>query len=353
MLLTQPRGDTVVEKHPVFAAHESVAATAWFQGLPIVGVDAVQELGGVGALNIDFSQGRCIEYADGVARRQAFTVHGVVHGLPGTRVVPGSFPLADVFELRAAFHMPCVHRRLSHRICQLADIPACQHTESDGCIGRSEGGRADGGHLHAELTPQNRQCVDIGGLALIGAHAGCRVAFEVLHRPIAFARREPDIGSRHIVLKVDEVLGQRRASRALRQYPHRLDGCFLLQLHARRNGASAFAESGLRGGYLSGLTALRKYVGKLEGAARRSGRTLRLERFAGHEAGLLRVVGEPAPGLREQVHGGIPAAGHAHEIASDGARRTIDAVAGGIERRHFHRRHPRATRRSQNRGSGQ
>ena len=48
--------------------------------------------------------------------------------------------------------------------------------------------------------------VHVRGLALIGSHAECRVALEVLDCFIAFLMGDLHISGRHVVLEIDEGL---------------------------------------------------------------------------------------------------------------------------------------------------
>ena len=57
MPVGQPRGDAVVHHHAVIAEHQPVAAPADGQRVPPVCVDAVEEFGGVGTLDVDLAEG--------------------------------------------------------------------------------------------------------------------------------------------------------------------------------------------------------------------------------------------------------------------------------------------------------
>ena len=57
--------------------------------------------------------------------------------------------------------------------------------------------------------------VQVRGLALVGRHAGRRVALDVLDRAEAFARREREVPRRDVVLEIDE--GLRTAAGRLRR----------------------------------------------------------------------------------------------------------------------------------------
>ena len=143
MVLGQTRGHPVILDHAVIAEHQAVARPADRQFQPIVGIDAVQKLGRVGAFDIDLAQGTGVEQADRVARRPTFARHRLGHGLAGARIVPGPHPLADMFERGAMGALPGVHRGGSHRLEQGADgapgVGANRHRRQR----RAKGGGAD------------------------------------------------------------------------------------------------------------------------------------------------------------------------------------------------------------------
>ena len=106
MMFVEARGHAVVEDHAVLAAHQAVAAAADLQLGQGVGVDHVEELDRVRALDVDLAQGRGVDDADGGAHRLGLAIDRVMHALAGLGVVPGAAPLADILEGRADALMP-------------------------------------------------------------------------------------------------------------------------------------------------------------------------------------------------------------------------------------------------------
>ena len=123
-LVVEAGGDAVVEDHAVFAEHEAVAAAAGAEAFPGVGVDAVEELAGVGAGDFDLAEGGVVEDADAVADGEAFAGDGFVHGFAGVGVVPGAAPLADVFEAGAGGFVPVLHGGDADGVGEGADVAA-------------------------------------------------------------------------------------------------------------------------------------------------------------------------------------------------------------------------------------
>ena len=146
----------------------------------------------------------------------------------------------------------------------------------------------------------------------------------MLDRLEALAHRELDVLGGDVVLVIDEGADLGRV-RIGGHDPHRLEAGQRLRrpevlpcIGARRGGA--------------GGKALRKAGGEVVAAAGRTRRALVLRRTARHEGIDALVVGELAAGLREQVDGGRPAAGHADAVAGENATAAAPAVAP--DRRH-------------------
>ncbi len=144
VVLADAGGHAVVEDHAVFLAHQAVAGLAHVELGPGVGVDAVEELARIRALDVDLAQGRGVEQAHAVAHGLAFTGHGSVHVLAAAREVPGALPLADVFELGTVLHMPGMQRGETHRLEQVAAMAPGNGAEGDRRVVGAEHG---GAHL--------------------------------------------------------------------------------------------------------------------------------------------------------------------------------------------------------------
>ena len=82
-----------------------------------------------------------------------------------------------------------MHGGPAHRVQQRTDLPPGQGAEGDGGKGRAKRGVADLGHGHIQGLGDNAQGVDIGGAALVRAHAGGGVTLHMFDGAVAFAGR--------------------------------------------------------------------------------------------------------------------------------------------------------------------
>ncbi len=141
-VLGHPQHGAVVDHHSVDAAHHAVPDRADLQAAHQVGVDAVQQLGGVAALDVDLAQRGAVEDADTATGRGTFAQHRGVHVFTGMGVVTRPLPLPDVLEHGALRDMPVVQRRGADGIEQCATVTPGQRGERNGRIGRPERGGA-------------------------------------------------------------------------------------------------------------------------------------------------------------------------------------------------------------------
>ena len=116
--------------------------------------------------------------------------------------------------------------------------------------------------------------VDVGGLALVGAHAGGGVALEVFDREVAFAGGEMNVSNGDVVLKVEEVpaIALGRAPRGHAE--ERTEGVVAFARCVGRGGQTV-SETGLECGLSAGLRPLGEAVSEAVGAVARArgGRT--------------------------------------------------------------------------------
>ena len=101
-------------------------------------------------------------------------------------------------------------RRLPDGLEQRSFGAACDRAHRNRGIGGSECRGADGGDLGAQRLGQQRQTIDVRGLALIGRHTQRRVTLGVFDRFVPLACGQPDVCGGHIILEVDEVFGSVR-----------------------------------------------------------------------------------------------------------------------------------------------
>src|SRR3546814_5392323 len=90
-----------------------------------------------------------------------------------------TLPLPDVFEHGAARFGPAVDRRSPRGIEKFPARGSGQRAEGDRCIRRPECGEADSFDRLPGVGRDDPERVDIRQLALIGRHAGGRVALDV------------------------------------------------------------------------------------------------------------------------------------------------------------------------------
>ena len=129
---------------PVLAQHQAVARPADGERLPGVGVEAVQELGRVRALQVDLAERGHVAHAD--ARCAPRAPRGCT--LSSQSVSPGRgyhcarSQSAGLDEHGAVLLRPAVRRRQAGRPEVLAAVRARQRADRDRRVGRAEGGGA-------------------------------------------------------------------------------------------------------------------------------------------------------------------------------------------------------------------
>ncbi len=176
---------------------------------------------------------------------------------------------------------------------------------------------------------EDRQAVQVGGLALIGRHAERRVALEVLDEFKAFLAGEADIRRSHVVLQVDESLsfgGDLEEGVDIVGSPAATQG---------RRGLSCLPRLGLEAertsSILAGRGAFFRGFGRgesaLHGARRRPG----LTRLSGQKGGQRLVIDRRAAGLAGEMDERVPAGGDEQRVAGELARGARDMAGGGVE----------------------
>ena len=144
-------------------------------------------------------------------------------------------PQAGFDEDRAMLLRPVMQRRLAHRLEMMADERPGKRAEGDRRVIGPEGRGADLVHGFAGRLGEDGDGIDIAELALVGRHAGRRVALGELDIAIAFLRRERQILGRYIVLVIDEGLAGR-----LLHPPQRRDGESLVPALGNRQASCPF-----------------------------------------------------------------------------------------------------------------
>ena len=200
----------------------------------------------------------------------------------------------------------------------------CQHArnraEGEGRVGRAEGGDADLGDRLAGCFREDAEAVEVGRLALVGGHAEGGVALGVLHRLVTLALGEFEIGRRHVVLEVDEVLVAFIVLSRGRREPDGFERA-LVCLHGGGNGVDVAGACELRARGVSLFQNLREAEAAVCGAHCGD-----LVVVAVRPEGLdLLVEADLAAIVAPEVQRRIPAAGHGDEIT--GVLRLLDHAA--------------------------
>src|SRR5699024_5201455 len=134
-------------------------------------------------------------------------VDGLVHGFAWFRIVPGTFPLANIFKDGAGGNMCIMHRCGAGCFEELATPTTGQGGESDGSKRRTEG---RGANFLGIVDPQDRSHDadgwHTGGLALVSTGRDRSVTFDVFHRAHARAGGAQHIGDRLVTLQINVVV---------------------------------------------------------------------------------------------------------------------------------------------------
>ena len=142
-MLGQPRGGAVVEHEAVLAQHQAVARPADGEVGPGVGVDAVEELGGVRSLHVDLAERGDIAHADARAHGPHLAAHALQPvALAGPRIPLRAQPIAGLDEHRALLLRPPVRGRQARRAELLAAMMPGDGADGDRRERRAEGGGA-------------------------------------------------------------------------------------------------------------------------------------------------------------------------------------------------------------------
>ena len=139
--------DAVVHHEAGLVQHQAVAAASDAELEPGIGVEPVEELGGIRPDDLDLARasrrrtGRRCGAPVGTRARTAACMSS-----PRRGEVPRAFPGTDILEGRTLLGRPFVHRRSAHGIEELAARETGEGAEGDGRVGLAEGRQADGRH---------------------------------------------------------------------------------------------------------------------------------------------------------------------------------------------------------------
>ena len=206
VILGEARGGAVVIDDAVLTQHEAVARLADAKRREGVAVELVEEGSGILALHVDLAQRRDIAEADGAARGEHLARRGCKPVLALSREPGGAHPQAGFDEDGTLLFRPVVQRRLADGLEVVAGKRPGEGAEGDRRVEGAEGGGAHLVHGAPGRLRQDGDGVDVAELALVGGHAGRRIALGELDVGIALARGERQVLGGGIVLVVDEGL---------------------------------------------------------------------------------------------------------------------------------------------------
>ena len=200
VLLVEAGGDAVVDHHAGTVGHQHVARPP--QRLLGVGegVDALEELGGIGAPHLEAAERRDVDQADVAAHVEDLLDDGRGAALRGA-VVLGPQPRPGHHHLGAQLGVAMVHRGAAHRL----EDAARQEAELLGPERRPRGGGADESHALAlgpgiEARRGQRRVT-----ALARAHADGGVALHQLDVVVALGDGVEDVLDLQVLVEVDEI----------------------------------------------------------------------------------------------------------------------------------------------------
>ena len=90
----EPGDRAVVDDHAVLVQHQAVSDAALVELCDAVDVEAVEELRGVGARDLDLAERRGVEQADAGAHGGCLALRRLVHGFALPRIAGGAHPAA-------------------------------------------------------------------------------------------------------------------------------------------------------------------------------------------------------------------------------------------------------------------
>ncbi len=304
MLVGKARANAVVDDHALLVGHQRITRTPDRLFEKGEGIQAVEQLGGVGAAYVQAAECRHVDDADLVAHVQRFLLHAGI-ALRGFAIERRTLPDPGRHHFRACLHMTRVHGCLPIRIkgtacnvCQFLGLegrPGCGHAGfTDTALGRS-------GHQSC-----SRQC---RVTTLRRAHAHRGIAFYQLDVAIADARGIDDIAYLKVFVEVDKIL----AVRVREDRPGEVD----LRFAAQRGWGVSRGQAQCRDHAGGGMRRIGQHVVQRVVTVDRARDAQVLRQAADREFGLFIVIGQLAAGLTQQLVDRHIAAGHAQQVAVD------------------------------------
>lgn len=283
MVFGQTAGDAVVDHRLV--GHQNAARPSHrLLGIG-EGVDAVEELGGVGAADVQPAEGRDVDEADVFAHGPRFLDDAVVAvGLGAIERRPP--PEADGHHLGAGLHVAVVHGRAPLRL----EAPTGEDAELFAEHRRPSGGHADLGNRAARGFGDEAGRGQRRLAPLARTHADCGEPLDQFQLAVAVGDRVADVVDLQVLIEVDELFA----------FGVRKDRPWVID-------AGASLSTGV----------------EAEIAVHRAGELNGVRKIIERERRRPVVVAEFRAGLQGQVIGRREAHRHADEVTVDGLLRTI------------------------------
>ena len=204
-----------------------------------------------------------------------------------------------------------MRRRQAPRPEILAAMMPGKRAPGDRRIGRAKARGAERWDRRAGQLRQHAERYDIGGLALVGAHAERGVALHVLGGAVAFQPGKLDVLGGDVVLQIDEG----RTLAAMHPPERRGErGAFTAD---RRHGRHRSGEAQIARGLRAEPRAVLQRLGKGEMSCRGAGHVHALWLRPWDEGGKRLLPDRLAAEMAGQMQRGIPAVGDREQIAGD------------------------------------
>ena len=314
VLAAEARDGAVVDDDAVLVEHQAVADPAVLELRHVVDVEAVEELRGVRAGDLDLAERGGVEDADARAHGRGLALHGLRGGLALAQVAGGAHPAAGFPPVRAERLVFRVRREQSLRRIARAELPSGERAERDRRVRRTKGRGADFGRAPCRHLGDGQERVEVRGLALVDRHAAGRVALQVLDVLVALRERDLGVGHGDVVQQVEPLA----AALVLRARRHAGLGRERRLLHGRPRDHEFVRASRVGEHLVDRVDRFGEARIERGAAVQRADRLQRRPRFLRAEAAPALLEGDRCARVGPQVQGGLPAAGNAERVAVDG-----------------------------------
>ena len=195
MVLTKAAGHTVVGDDTVLGHHGAVAHPTNVELLPLVDVHQLEELGYVGATEVELAQWGHVNEAD-----VGTHIGGFGHGIA---VLVGTNPLPSKERRRPVGLVPVLQGRATYRL----EDPPGEGAQRDRRVRRAPHGGPDVGHVDTVCLSQHRSGVNRLELALGRTHGHGGVPLHELDGVETLLGGLDEVLGRNILGEVDHAVG--------------------------------------------------------------------------------------------------------------------------------------------------